>query len=78
MSGRINDVHSVVFPEAGSSRRLNGDTTLLLLRHEVGGGGAIVHFTGLVDLSSELQDSLCRRGFPRVYVRENTDITVQR
>ena len=36
-----------------------------------------MYFTRLVDLTGEFQDALSRRGFTRVYVREDTDVTVQ-
>jgi hypothetical protein len=36
-----------------------------------------MYFTGLMDLTGELQDALGGRGFTGVYVRENTDVAVQ-
>jgi hypothetical protein len=70
VSGRVDDVQAMVIPETGGRSRLNGDTALLLLLHEVRGRGAIVYLTGLMDLAGELEDALGRGGFTGIDVRE--------
>jgi len=55
---------------------LNRDATLLLLLHEVSSSSAIVHFTQLVDFTSELQDTLGCSRFTSVNVGEDTNISV--
>ncbi len=47
----INNIEAMVVPEAGRGSRLNRDSALLLLFHEVGGGGTIVYFAKLVDFT---------------------------
>ena len=44
----------MIIPKAGSRCRLNGDTTLLLLLHEIGGCSTVVDFTGLMDFTGQL------------------------
>jgi hypothetical protein len=55
---------------------LNCDASLLLLLHEVSSRSAIVHFTQLVDFTSELQDALGCSRFASVNVGEDTNISV--
>ena len=73
---RIDDVEAVLFPEAGRGCRLDRDAALLLLDHEVCRCGTVVDLTDLVNLARELEDALSRGGFSRVYVRENTDVSL--
>ena len=56
-------------PEAGGSSGLDGDTTFLLLRHEVHGGGAVV---GLADLVE--QNTLGSGGLAGINVGHDADI----
>ena len=76
MSGRVNDVHAVVFPETGGRRRLNRDAAFLLLLHEVGSSSAVMNLTGFVDFSGQFKNSLGSGGFTGIYVGENTDVAV--
>ena len=76
MSGGIDDVQAVIFPETGSSRRLDGDTTLLLLLHEISRGRAIMHLAGLVDFAGKFEDTLGGGGLASVNVGEDTYVPV--
>ena len=76
MPWSIDDVETVVFPETGRRCRLDGDTTLLLLLHEVGSRRTFMYFTSFMDLASELQDTLSSCGFTRIYVSEDAYISV--
>ena len=67
----------MVIPLAAGRRGLDGDTTFLLLLHEVGGRLAIMNLTGLVDLARQLEDTLCGRGLAGIYVRKDPDIPVR-
>ena len=71
---RIGKVHA--FPEGGHGSGGDGDATLLLLFHPVGGGRAIMHFTQLVVHAGVIQDALGRRGFSCIDVGRNTNIPV--
>ena len=70
----VDDVDLVVAPVAGGCGRGDGDAPLLLLVHPVHGGFAVVHFAHAMGLAREEQDSLGRRGFPRVDVRDDPDV----
>ena len=74
--GSVDDVQTMVVPEAGGGGRLDGDAALALLIHEIGGGGAVVHFADLVDLAGQFEDALGGRGLARVDVGENADVPV--
>ena len=50
VAGRVDDVDVVVAPLAGGGGRRDGDAPLLLLRHPVHRGGALVDLTDLVVL----------------------------
>ena len=64
------------WPEASSRSGLNGDTTLLLLFHEVSRCSTVVHFAELVDLTGELEDTLGCGGLTSIHVGEDADISV--
>jgi hypothetical protein len=66
----------VAVPFTGSRSRLNGNAALGFLFHEVSRGLTIVHFTGLVNLASQLENSFRGRGFTGIHVRENTYVPV--
>jgi len=72
----VDDVETVVFPETGCRRGLDGDAPLLLLVHEVRGRRAIVNLANLMDLASELEDALSCCRLARVDVSEDSDISV--
>ncbi|MNC30731.1 hypothetical protein D3C75_790200 [compost metagenome] len=83
MTGGIDDVDTIVvvlgaraFPEGGHGSGGDGDTTLLLLHHPVGGRCAIVHFTHLVAEAGVEQDPLGGGGLASIHVRTDTDVTV--
>jgi hypothetical protein len=56
--------------------RLDGNTALLFLLHEIGSRLAVVNLTGLVDLAGQLQDAFRRRGLACIDVGEDTDVSV--
>ena len=58
---RIDDVDAVVLPEAGRGGGRDRDAALLLLLHEVHGGGAVVHFADLMRTAGIIEDALGRR-----------------
>ena len=61
-------------PEAGGSSGLDGDTTFLLLRHEVHGGGAVVGLADLVVLTGVEQNTLGSGGLAGIDVGHDADI----
>ena len=61
-------------PEAGGSSGLDGDTTFLLLRHEVHGGGAVVGLADLVVLTGVEQNTLGSGGLAGINVGHDADI----
>ncbi len=76
MSRGINDVHAVAFPLTGGGSGLNSNSPLGFLLHEVGGRLTIMHLTGLVDLTCQLQDALGGGRFTSIHVSEDTDVAV--
>jgi hypothetical protein len=74
MSGCVDDVDAVVFPEAGGGGGGDGDAALLLLFHPVHRGGSFVNLADAVDSPCVVQDSLGRSRFARVDMRGDTDI----
>ena len=74
--GRIDDIQSVIVPFTAGGSRLNRNTTLLLLIHEVGGRRTIVDFTDFVDLAGELQNPLGGGGFTGVNMGKNADVPI--
>ena len=61
-------VVGLTVPEAGGSSGLDGDTTFLLLRHEVHGGGAVVGLADLVVLTGVEQNTLGSGGLAGINV----------
>src|SRR3989338_2307880 len=84
VAGGINYVEAMLifvlllgtFPEGGNSSRSDGNTTLLLLHHPVCGRGAVMHLAHLVAFASIEKHTLGGRGFTRVHVSHDTDVTV--
>jgi hypothetical protein len=76
VSRSIYDVHAVIVPETGRGRRLNGNSTLGFLFHEVGGGLTIVDLTRFVNFTGELEDPLGGRGLAGINVCEDANVTV--
>src|SRR5690606_37240323 len=58
---RVDDVQTAVPPEASGGSLLNRDAALLLLLHEVHGGGTLVGLANLVGLAGVIEDPLSRR-----------------
>ncbi len=78
MSRGIDDVEAVVSPETSRRSRLNGNTALSFLFHKIGGGFAIMNFTGFVNFAGQLQDTFGGGGFTGVNVSEDANISVLR
>ena len=72
----INDIDTVVVPEAGGSSRRNRDATLLLLFHPVHCGCAIMNFADFVRLTGVEKNALGGRGFTGVDMRHDTDVAI--
>mgnify|MGYP006892434804 CR=1 FL=1 len=66
----------MIIPKAGGSRRLDGDTTFLLLLHEIRGGCPVMDLTRLVDFTRQLEDSLGSGGLTGINVRKDANISV--
>jgi len=75
---QVDDVQTVILPEASRGGGLDRNASLLLLLHEVGSGCTIVHFTGLVNFTGELENPLSGCGFAGIYVCENANVSVKR
>ena len=74
MPGGVDDVDLVVVPETGRCSRGDGDAALLLLRHPVHRGCAIVDLTNLVGNTRVKQNALCCGGLSRIDVRHDADV----
>ena len=79
VAGGVNDIHPVVnilkAPRSGGGRRGDGDTALLLLRHPVHRRGTLMNLADLIGAPGIKQDALRRRGFARVDVGDDSDIS---
>ena len=76
MAGGVDDVEAMVVPEARRRSGLNRDAALLLLLHEVRRRGTVMHLTGLVDLTGELENALSGGGLACVHVREDANVAI--
>ncbi len=74
VAGCVDDVDLVVVPETGDRSGGDGDTTLLLLLHPVGGGSTVVGLTDLVVHTGVEEDALGRRGLAGIDVRHDADV----
>src|SRR5699024_7441367 len=74
VAGGVDDVDLVVMPVAGGGRGGDGDPALLLLRHPVHRGGALVGVTDLVVDAGVVQDPLGGSGLAGVDVRHDADV----
>src|SRR4029077_3253705 len=72
--GRIDDVDAVIVPEAGRRRGGDGDAALLLLRHPVHRGRALMDLAQLVDLLGVEEDPLGHGRLARVDVGNDPDV----
>src|SRR4051812_13279101 len=74
VAGRVDDVDRVALPLALGGGGSDRDAALLLLRHPVHGGGALVDLADLVVDAGVVEDPLGRRGLARVNVRHDPDV----
>jgi hypothetical protein len=63
-------------PLTAGRSRLNSNSALLLLIHEVGRGGTIVHFADFMDFAGELQNTLGSGGFTGINMGKNADVAI--
>ncbi len=74
VAGRIDDVDTVIAPEAGRGRGGDGDATLLFLLHPVHDSGPFVDLTNLVGDARIEEDALGRGGLAGIDVRHDADV----
>ena len=72
--GRIDNVDAKVAPERRRRSRRDRDPALLLLRHPVHDGSALVDLAHLVGAAGVVEDPLGRRGLARVDVGHDPDV----
>jgi len=72
--GRIDDVNSMLVPEARRSSRGDRDPALLLLRHPVHRRSTLMHLADLVDLLGVKEDALGDRGLAGVDMGNDADV----
>ena len=73
--GRVNDMNLVVQPGAGGHRRRDRDPPLLLLRHPVHHGFAVMDLSHLVGLAGVKQDPFGDGGLTRIDVGNDSNIS---
>ena len=73
----VNDVETMIVPETGGRSRLNGDSALFFLIHEIRGGFAVMNLTCFVDFTGQFENTLRSCGLAGIYVGENTYISVE-
>src|SRR5439155_513344 len=71
---RIDDVDAKIAPERRRRSRRDRDAALLLLRHPVHDGSALVDLAHLVGAARVVEDPLGRRGLARVDVGHDPDV----
>jgi hypothetical protein len=83
MAWRINNIDAMLvvliihtLPEAGSSRRGNGDTPLLLLHHPIHYRGAIVNFPDSMGYPCIIKHAFRGSRLPGIDMRHDADIPV--
>ncbi len=74
VAGGVNDIDAEVFPEAGGGGAGDGDAALLLLRHPVHGGGALVHLADAVGDAGVEEDALRGGGLAGIDVGHDADV----
>ena len=72
--GRIDDVDTKIAPERRRGGGRDRDPALLLLRHPVHDGAALVHLAHLVGAAGVVEDPLGRRRLAGVDVRHDPDV----
>ena len=76
VSRGVDDVQAMLVPLATGRSRLNRNAALLFLFHEVRRGFTVVHLTGAVNLTRQLQDALGRCGLAGVNMGEYADVPI--
>ena len=71
----VDDVNSMVFPEASSSSRSNGNTSFLLLSHPVHSSRTVMCFTNFMVNTCVEQNTFCGCRFTSINVSHDTNIT---
>jgi hypothetical protein len=74
VAGSVDNVDGVAVPLARNGGRLNRDSALALLDHEVGRGIAVMDIAVLVDLAGIEKNALGSGGFTCVDMRNNSDV----
>ena len=74
VAGGVNDIDAAPFPEAGGRGGSDGDAALLLLRHPVHGGVAVMDLAHFMIDSGIIQDTLRRRCLTGIDMGRNADI----
>src|SRR4051812_6629269 len=74
VAGGVDDVDLVVRPEARGRGGRDRDAALLLLRHPVHRGGAVVDLADLVGDAGVVEDALGRGGLAGIDVRHDADV----
>ncbi len=64
----------MIVPQAGRSRRGNGDASLALLLHPVHRRGAFMHLADAVNTTGIKEDALSGRRFARINMGDDADI----
>ena len=75
VTGGVDNIDTMPFPETGGSGGGDGNTPLLLLLHPVHGRIAVVRFTDLVVNARVEQDALRRRRFAGVDMGHDTNVS---
>ena len=76
MAGRVDNIQALAVPERRRGGRRDRDAALLLLLHEIHGGGTVMHFANFVRLAGIIQDALGGRGLAGVDMRHDPEISV--
>ena len=75
MSRRVDDVDLAVAPEDRRRRTIDRDAARNFLRIEIHRRRAVMHFTDAVIFPRVVQDTFRGRGFARVYVGNDPDVS---
>ena len=75
MSGGINYIYAVILPESGSGGGSDRDAAFFFLLHPVHFGRAVVHFADLMLFAGIKKHSLAYRGFTRVNMGDDADVS---
>ena len=75
VSWRVDNIQAMTGPFTASRRRLNRDTTLLLLLHPVHSCSTIMYLTYFVTYSTVVKNSFGSGGFTSINVSGNTNVS---